>query len=329
MDLKILNSTCVRDLLPMGECIDVVEKAMISASQKRAIMPLRSKMELAPNDGLLAFMPGAMLDDNIFGAKLIGVFDKNFAHGLESHNGVVVLFEGEHGRPFLVADAGQITAIRTAAASAVATRHLARADAKVLAIFGYGTQARKHAEAMCCVRTIEKVKIWGRSLQKAEAFADDLRQSGIAAEACETAQTAASGADIICTTTASPIPILLGDWLEPGQHVNAVGTSFPGARELDTWAVARSRFFVDLREGAIKQAGEFQLARDDGVIDESHILGEIGEVADQTIAGRNDDHEITVYKSLGLIVQDLACAHHIHRKSQTKNLGTVISAWSP
>ena len=329
MELKILDAENVRDLLPMNECIDVVENAMIAASKTRAIMPLRSKMELAPNDGLLAYMPGAMLDDNIFGAKLIGVFDKNFDYGLESHNGVVVLFEGDHGRPFLIADASEITATRTAAASAVATRHLARSNATVLAILGYGTQAYKHAEAMYCVRPFQTIRVWGRSMEKAQAFAADLQQLGMAAEAHKTAKDAAQGADVICTVTASPKPILKGNWLEPGQHINAVGTSFPGRRELDTEAVAKSRFFVDLLAGAINQAGEFQLARDEGAIDENHILGEIGEVTDHKILGRTSNQDITVYKSLGLIVQDLASAYHIYQKSEGKKIGTVISDWSP
>ena len=323
MELRVINPQQVIELLPMAECIEVIDAAMRCASSGGAQTPLRTKLDLSTG-GLLGWMPGSMSSPNVFGMKLVGVFAENFALGMHSHNGVVVLFESEHGRPFAVVDASEITAIRTAAASAIATRLLARSDASTLTIMGYGAQGRQHLDAMLCVREFDDVRIWGRDLAKSTAFAEE-HGPRVGVEICPVkgARAAIEGADVICTVTGSPTPILLGDWLEPGQHINAVGTSFPGIRELDTEAVVRSRMFVDLREGALAQAGEFQMARDEGAIDASHILGEIGEVALGTAVGRTTAEDITLYKSLGLVVQDLASAHHVWRKATEQGVGVT------
>ena len=323
MKLRVINPEQVIELLPMGECIEVVDAAMRCSADRDALMPLRAKMAL-PAEGLLGWMPGYMADPEVFGMKLVGVFPGNFALGMHSHHGVVALFETKHGRPFAIVDASEITAIRTAAASALATRLLARDDVTTLAIMGYGAQGRQHLESMLCVRKFDDVRVWGRHLSKASAFADEHgAKFGVAARAVESAREAVEGADVICTVTASPEPILFGDWLEPGQHINAVGTSFPGIRELDGPAVARSRLFVDLRAGALAQAGEFQMARDEGLIDDDHILGE---VSLGRVEGRTGPDDITLYKSLGLVVQDLASAYHVFRKAEEQDVG-VTSAF--
>jgi ornithine cyclodeaminase len=323
MELRLIDPQQVIELLPMSECIEVVDGAMRSASNGEAVMPLRDKMAL-PGGGLLGWMPGYMASPDVFGVKLVGVFPENFALGMHSHHGVVVLFETRHGRPFAVVDASEITAIRTAAASAMATRLLAREDASALAIMGYGAQGRQHLESMLCVRDFTDIRVWGRHGEKAQAFAREWGpRFGVDIRAVDDARTAVEGAHVICTVTASPDPILLGDWLEPGQHINAVGTSFPGIRELDTEAVVRSRLYVDLRAGAIAQAGEFQMARDEGAIDESHILGEIGEVALGRVAGRESPSDITLYKSLGLVVQDLASAYHVYENATGRSVGVT------
>ena len=307
----------------MDECIGVVDAAMRHAAKRNAIMPLRVGIQL-PDEGLFGWMPGYLGEPAVFGAKLVGVFEKNFDLGMHSHNGVVALFESEHGRPFAIVDAAEITAIRTAAASAVATQLLARDDSATLAILGYGAQAYRHLDAMLCVRNFTEVRVWGRDPLKARAFCDEHQPRHDAViEPADDARSAVQGADVICTVTGSPTPIVLGDWLEPGQHINAVGTSFPGRRELDGPAVAKSRLFVDLLEGALAQAGEFQMARDDGLIDDSHILGEIGQVALGHIDGRTTAGDITLYKSLGLVVQDLAAAHHVYEKAEKQGLGSL------
>ena len=315
MQLRVVSPQQVIDLLPMTECIEVVDAAMRCSANREALMPLRNKMDL-PREGLLGWMPGYMAEPEVFGMKLVGVFAGNFALGMHSHHGVVVLFETQHERPFAIVDASEITAIRTAAASAVATRLLAREDSSTLTIMGYGAQGRQHLESMLCVRQFDDIRIWGRDISKARAFAQEQgAKFGVEIRAVEGAQESTEGADVICTVTASPEPVLLGDWLEPGQHINAVGTSFPGLRELDAPAVARSRLIVDLREGALAQAGEFQMARDEGVIDDDHILGEVGEVALGRVEGRTDDADI--------VVQDLASAYHVYRKAEEQGVGVT------
>ena len=323
MELRIIGADQVIELLPMQECIDVVDHAMRSAAERDAIMPLRVGIKL-PQEGLFGWMPGYLGDPPVFGAKLVGVFERNFHLGMHSHNGVVVLFETEYGCPFAIVDAAEITAIRTAAASAMATRLLARPESTCLAILGYGAQAGRHLDSMLCVRDFTQVRVWGRDPVKTSAFCtDQATRHGVPIEAVETVPAAIDGADVICTVTGSPTPIVLGEWITPGQHINAVGTSFPGIRELDGSAVARSRLFVDLREGALAQAGEFQMARDEGLIDDSHILGEIGQVALGQVEGRTAADEITLYKSLGLVVQDLAAAHHVYEKAVARGMGVT------
>ena len=323
MELHIIGADQVIELLPMQECIDVVDHAMQRASERDAIMPLRNAISL-PRNGKFGWMPGYLGDPSVCGAKLVGVFERNFDLGMHSHNGVVVLFETEYGRPFAIVDAAEITAIRTAAASAMATRLLARPESTCLAILGYGAQASRHLESMLCVRSFSQVRVWGRNPVKTKAFCSDQTiRHEVSIEAVESARAAIDGADVICTVTGSPTPILLGEWITPGQHINAVGTSFPGIRELDGTAVARSRLFVDLREGALAQAGEFQMARDEGLIDDNHILGEIGEVSLGQVEGRLTADDVTLYKSLGLVVQDLAAAHHVYKKAVTRGVGVT------
>jgi len=291
----------VARLLPYSECVPLMREAMIALSDGRTRQLLRSILDL-PEGRAFGVMPGAMLDDGVFGAKLVSVYPDNFLAGGPSHQGVVVLFDPATGAPSAILDAGEITAIRTAAASAAATAALARKDASRLAILGYGEQARRHVAAIRCVRTIERVTIWGRDFAKAQAF------GGIP---CESAEEAVAGADIICTVTAASEPILESRWVEDGAHINAVGSSRAGPAEIDNALVARARFFADHREGVLAQGSEFIRARDAGLIGDDHLLGEIGEVFAGRVEGRRSDADVTLYKSLGSIVQDLAAARHI------------------
>ena len=293
----------VARLLPYEDCVPLMREAMIALSQGRTKQLLRSILDL-PGSRAFGIMSGAMLDDGTFGAKLISVYPDNFAKGGPSHQGIVLLFDPETGAPAAVLEAGEITAIRTAAASAVATDALARPDAKHLAILGYGEQARRHVEAIRCDRKIDRVTVWGRDFEKAKALG----------EACVTPEAAVAGADIICTVTAAPEPILLSEWVADGAHINAVGSSRLGPREIDDMLVARARFFADHEEGVRAQGAEFQHALHAGLVGRDHLLGEIGEVMAGTLPGRLTDADVTIYKSLGSIVQDLAAARHIVAK---------------
>ncbi len=312
MNLKLVSAAEVARLLPYSECIPLMREAMIALSQDRTRQLLRGILDLEDEGKLFGVMPGAMLGEGAtFGAKLVSVFPGNFDQGKMSHQGLVVLFDAEDGAPVAVLEAGEITAIRTAAASAAATDALARPDATRLAILGYGEQAWRHVLAIREIRPIERVRIWGRSAERAQEFAARAAAAGIAAEAAGTAAGAVADADIICAVTAAREPVLLSRDVPDGAHVNAVGSSYAVPCEIEPELVARARFFADHKAGVLAQGAEFIRAREAGLIDESHLLGEIGEVFAGSLAGRLAPGDVTIYKSLGSIVQDLAAARHI------------------
>jgi len=266
---------------------------------------------------VFGIMPGAMGTHRPFGAKLISVFHENSARGIQSHQGLVVLFDPSTGAPVCAVHAGEITAIRTAAASAVATDALARKDARRLALLGYGEQAKRHAQAMGKVRNLKSIVAWGRSLDRAHAFAERMQtELAVPVAAVRAVQDAVAEADIICTLTSSAEPILKGEWVRPGTHLNLVGSSYAGPVEVDNELVVRSRFFVDSREGVLNQGAEFLRAKAAGLIGDDHIVGEIGDVLASEIEGRRSPEEITVYKSLGHIVQDLASAWALYSQQE-------------
>ena len=298
-------------------CIPLVRDAMIAFSSGETKQLLRSIIPLA--DGhLFGIMPGALGATKPFGAKLISIFPENAAQGRQSHQGLIVLFEPDTGTPVCIVHAGEVTAIRTAAASAVATDALALSDAKHLAILGTGEQAATHARAIAKVRALESITVWGRSSERAHAFAEKMRaELSLPITAVATAQQAIADADIVCTVTSASEPILKGEWVKPGTHINAVGSSHAGPAEIDNALVARARFFVDSREGVLQQGGEFLRARQAGLIDDNHIRAEIGEVLAGTAEGRTSPDEITIYKSLGHIVQDLASAWWLYSQPES------------
>jgi ornithine cyclodeaminase/alanine dehydrogenase-like protein (mu-crystallin family) len=289
-------------------CIPIVRQAMIAFSHGETKQLLRSILPLSEKR-LFGVMPGAMGAHAPFGAKLISVFQENYARGVPSHQGLVILFDPESGAPVCLVDAGEITAIRTAAASAVATDALARKDARRLTILGYGEQAATHARAIAKVRNLQSVTIWGRSASRAQALALQLHtELALPVTVSNSVPDAVSHADIICTVTSATEPILQGAWVKPGTHVNLVGSGYAGPTEVDNELVVRSRFIADSREGVLHQGAEFLRAKAAGLITDDHIVAEIGQVLAGKIIGRRSPEEITVYKSLGHIVQDLASA---------------------
>jgi ornithine cyclodeaminase len=304
--MRFIDAAEVRANLTYEVCIPVVRAAMIALSAGETRQLLRSIMHF--EDGrMFGVMPGAMGDTAAFGAKVLSVFPKNFEVGRPSHQGVVLVFDPVSGELACVAEASSITAIRTAAASAVATDALARPDARRLAILGYGDQAEAHIEALGKIRDLEAITVWGRSADRAEAFAERMATHASAPiRVAATAEAAVADADIVCTLTASPEPVLKGVWLAPGTHVNLVGSSFPGPSEVDNDLVVRSRFIADYREGILKQGAEFLLAKEAGLIGDGHVVGEIGQVLSGVLPGRQSAEQLTVYKSIGHIVQDLA-----------------------
>jgi ornithine cyclodeaminase/alanine dehydrogenase-like protein (mu-crystallin family) len=297
-------------------CIPIVRDAMIAFSRGETRQLLRSIIPLAEGR-LFGVMPGAMGARAPFGAKLISVFPENFSLGIQSHQGLVILFDPENGAPVGVVHAGEITAIRTAAASAVATDALARKDSRRLALLGYGEQAATHARAIGKVRHVESIKIWGRSPDRAHTFAERMQaELALPVAGTATVEQAVSEADIICTVTSSAEPILKGAWVRPGTHLNLVGSSHAGPVEVDNDLVVRSRFIADSREGVLAQGAEFLRAKAAGLINDDHIIAEIGQVLAGEIEGRRSNEEITVYKSLGHVVQDLATAWALYSEAE-------------
>jgi alanine dehydrogenase len=321
----ILTQSEVRSLLPMRRCMDLMKQAFKTLGRKQAVNPLRWCMEIPGDRGILGLMPGYMEDPQVLGLKVIAVFPGNDGTDYDSHQGLVALFDVENGSPIAIMDASEITAIRTAAATGVATELLAREDAGKLALIGSGVQARTHLRAMLQAREISKVRVFSPNIANREAFAKrESERHAIEVEAVGSAREAVEDADIICTTTSASDPVLLGEWITPGTHLNAVGSSVPSDRELDTAAVAMARLYVDRRESALNEAGDFMLAKQEGAIDDSHIVGEIGELLLGEVDGRRNAEEVTLFKSLGLAVEDLAAAHHVYARAKQEGVGTEV-----
>jgi ornithine cyclodeaminase/alanine dehydrogenase-like protein (mu-crystallin family) len=314
--MRFIDREEVARRLTYDACIPIVRNAMIAFSRGETKQLLRSIIPLS--DGrMFGVMPGAMGAHAPFGAKLISVFPQNFALGKQSHQGLVILFDPETGAPVCVLHAGEITAIRTAAASAVASDALARTDARRLAILGYGEQAASHARAIGKVRNLASIVVWGRSSDRAQAFAQRMRaELGVSISTARSVEEAVAQADIVCTLTSATEPILKGEWVRPGTHVNVVGSGFAGPAEVDNDLVVRSRFIADSREGVLKQGSEFLRAKAAGLVGDDHIVAEIGQVLAGEIPGRRSAEEITVYKSLGHIVQDLASAWALYSETE-------------
>jgi ornithine cyclodeaminase len=325
MQVLLVNHHEVHKWLSMSECMDVMTETLKMLGRGSAVNPLRHAMWLPDKTGLIGMMPAYLGGTGVMGLKAISVFPGNHTTDYDSHQGTVMLFETKNGRLLAMMDAGKITAIRTAAVSGVATRLLARDDAANLAILGSGVQAKTHLEAMRVAQKIAGVRVWSRNLSHAQKFADQASAGhSIPIRAFDTVKEAVEGADIICTVTSATEPILEGAWISAGTHINAVGSSVAFARELDTTAVVKSKLFVDRRESTVNEAGDFLFPKKEGAIGDDHIRGEIGEILLDRIGGRASSEEITLFKSLGLAVEDVACAHYIYQKLLKQNEGVWV-----
>ena len=327
MKVLAINETEVEELLPMSECIGVMENAFIALARGEIEQPLRSIFRPATVKGVMAMMPAYRGGDTpLFGLKAICVFPGNAGIGKDAHQGGVMLFDGRTGELLAIVNASAITAIRTAAVSALATRVLANETASRLAIIGAGVQARAHLSAIACVRKLEQVRVAAGHYERAEQFARDLQsQVQCHIEAVETAEAAVHDAGIIVTATTSREPVLKREWIAAGAHINAIGTFSPKARELDTATMASSALFVDRRESAFNEAGDYLIAASEGAIGPDTIRAELGEVLIAKHPGRTSADEITVFKSLGLAMEDLAAAEYCYRKAKELNNGTRVS----
>lgn len=318
MTIRFYDAAQVEQLLDYPGCIDAMRGAMIALSSGERPQPLRQIFTVGKND-MFGIMPGELAALSTFGAKLISVFGDPHRPGRSRHQGVVVAYDGETGAVSCIADAEPITKIRTACATAAATDALARADAEVLAIFGTGLQAEAHLCALPLVRPFREILLWGRSPQRTREFAEQMsNELGQTVRPVSDGREAAATADVICTVTSSAEPVLVAEWVKPGTHINLVGSSYVGPVEVDTALVVKARYVADYRPGVLAQAAELAVAREAGLIDDSHVIAEIGEVFAGRVQARENDSQITIYKSLGHVVQDLAAAAYLRERAKAQ-----------
>ena len=322
--MRIINRHQVERLLPMADCIDVMADAMRATSGGAVALPLRLFAPLVDGSGSLGLMPASTLEPPYFGAKAISLRFDNPAKGLPTVQGYVSLFDHETGRPVALIEGSSVTAIRTAAASGLATHELARADAGTHGVFGTGVQAVTHIDAVACVREIRRVVVWGRDAARTRSFAEQQAERTQLEVVASNDPAEAAGCDVVSTVTAATQPILRGEWLQPGCHLNLVGVHTPEAREVDTRAIERSRVYVDRLESALNEAGDILIPIAEGAIDEGHIVGEIGQVLSGTAPGRTGESDITLYKSLGIAAQDLFAAARIHARALELGVGVEV-----
>jgi ornithine cyclodeaminase/alanine dehydrogenase-like protein (mu-crystallin family) len=326
MKVLILTHAEVGELLPIRDCIPVMAEALTDLARGQVFQPLRMVIMPPGADGDMALMPSYRSGERAaYGVKTVCVFPGNPARGLDSHQGSVMLFSAETGELQALMNASAITAIRTAAVSGVATQLLAREDAGDLAIIGSGVQARTHIEAMACVRPIKRARVASFSFKNAQRFADEMgRRYSFAVEPVESIEAAVRDADLIVTATTASEPILKREWISPGAHLNVVGSSIPTTREVDTATMAAASLFVDRRESTVNEGGDYLFALREGAIRPDHIKAEIGELLIGAKPGRASTDEITLFKSLGLAVEDLASAGFLYRKARAGGKGTWV-----
>ncbi len=326
MKLVILNHDEVVGLLPYSRCIDLMADALASLARGQVHLPLRMIVRPPDAKGLMALMPAYRSGEgSAYALKAICVFAQNPAIGKDAHQGAVLVFSPETGELLAVINASAITAIRTASVSALATRLLAREDARELAIIGAGVQGRAHLAAISEVRSLRRVRIADAVTERAHKFAAQAAEGyAFPVEASESVESAVRNADIIVTVTNSSQPVLQRDWISDGAHLNAVGASVPQAREIDTTTMAESKLFVDRRQSTLNESGDYLIAAKEGVIGPDHIRGEIGELLTGAAVGRTSDRDITLFKGLGLAVEDLAAAEYVYREAKERQIGTWI-----
>jgi ornithine cyclodeaminase len=324
-DMLIINHAEVRVLLSMRDCMAVVADALSSLARGEGVQPLRAGFVRPDRQGVMAWMPGSLAAGQPFGIKVLSVVDNPGELGVDSHQGAVLIFDPATGSPLALCEAGAITAVRTAAVSALATDKLARPDATTVAILGAGTQARSHIAAMLAVRPIEHIRMWSRTPATTEGVAAESSElHGVQIEVAGDVASAVTDADIVCTTTSAREPILFAEMLEPGMHINAVGASIPSWREIDPGVLPIVSLFTDRRESLQNEAGEYIHAVETGLIPTGLVIPELGEVLNGDHPGRTSETEITLFRSLGLAVEDIASALLVYERAVEQKIGTEV-----
>jgi len=328
MKLKILSSNNIRQVISMRQAIDCVREAFIQLSTRKAEMPLRTVVSVQPRGGTALFMPAYLMSSDALGAKIVTVFPENSKSNLPIIHAIVVIINTETGQPMAIMDGTYLTALRTGAASGVATELMARTGASMVAILGAGVQARTQLEAVCTVHAIDKVLVYDCVQERAESYVKEMKVRGSPIPerifVAESPTRAVRNADIICTATTSTTPVFNDGDLKKGVHINSVGSYTPQMQEVPAPTVSRAKVVVDSRSASLAEAGDLIVPLKDGIINTGHIHGEIGEVAAGKIPGRESEDEITFFKSVGLAVQDVAVAEFIRQRSEEQGVGTDV-----
>jgi len=323
--MLVLSENDVRSLLDVEELIPVLEQAHIQFSTGKAVMPVRQVVPLPQIKGRITSMPAYLSESNALGMKVVTYFPENPKQGLPMILASVFLYSTESGRLLAVIDGTYITSIRTACVSAFATRALANPETPALGVLGAGVQARAHIRALCRVRKIREIKVYDVLEKSVESLKEELEpEVGIKIEPAKTAEEAVRNADLLVTVTTAKEPIVSADWLRPGVHINAVGSHRPDLREIDAATFERARIVVDSREAIMAECGDILLAIKEGVITENHIYAEIGEILAGKKPGRTAANEITVYKAVGIAIQDVATAQLAYEKALKRKVGTMV-----
>ena len=323
---RLLTEAHVRSLLPLSDLVTAMEMALARFSAGDVLQPVRSVLMVGPQQAFFGLMPAYVADPPQLGAKLVTVFGDNHRRGLPSHLATILLLDPDTGALIALMDGRYITEARTAAVSAVSARHLARADASTLAILGTGVQARSHLEALAAVRPIRDVRVWSPTPASRERFVAEMSGHVPAAiTAAASAEAAVRGADIIALVTSSPSPVVEAAWVAAGAHVISVGACRPDQREMDPALVARARLVVDSRAAALVESGDVVLGLAEGRFDVGHVAGELGDVVRGALAGRTSADEITIFKSLGMAVEDVVAADLVYRRALESGAGTDLT----
>lgn len=323
---RLLTEDQVKSLLPMPALVAAMEAALARFSAGEVLQPIRSVLMVGPTRAYYGVMPAFIGRPPTLGTKIVTVFNENHHRGLPSHLATILLMDPDTGALQAVMDGRYITEARTAAVSAVSARHLARAEASTLAIIGSGVQARSHLEAYAEVRTLTRVRIWSPRDTSRQRFVDDM-QGRVAArlEAVGSAEEAVAGADMVVLVTSSPTPVVQDAWIAPGTHVVSVGACRPDHREMAPALVARARLYVDSRAAALIESGDIVQGIAEGRFDAAHVAGELGELVLGRIEGRRSSDEITIFKSLGMAVEDVVAADLVLQKAVDTGAGTILT----
>lgn len=323
--MLVLSEAEVRELLPAADLVDVMEQALAAFSSGQVDQPVRTAVAVGPDRAFFGVMPASLATPPAVGAKLVTVFAGNASKGLPTHHATILLLDPETGAPAALMGGGYITAARTAAVSAVAVRRLARADSAVLAILGSGVQARSHVESLCRMKSFREVRAWSATPEHLARFvADAASITSAAVQRAATAEEAVRGAAVIVLATSSATPVVRNEWIGPGTLIVSLGAYRPEMREMDPALVARARVIVDSRAAALVEAGDIVQGIREGRFSAAHIAGELGEVVLGRIPGRRSADDVVIFKSLGMAVEDVACAQLAYQRARAKGTGRGI-----